>query len=298
MIKQSLDTYSGVYRFGFNTQERTDEIAGFGNHNTALFWEYDTRLGRRWNLDKVKKSWLSSYCSFSNNPIIFVDPTGDDDYYNKAGKWIGNDGQGTDIRIANYITTKEQFDYFKEQGADGIEILKSPEQSTQVTLCENSQDAVENLYLVSQSEKRERTAYIVLDIENATLTLEEQEYIPVDDPAHSSYNKYESQTGKGAEQRGGNYISIYGKPNLVIVGQVHGHPQLENEIVKPGVSEPKPINPDGTSDVECAEEMSIPVYAIDKNNIHKVGPDKKIENGKDKKMNLLIDALETNGDKK
>jgi hypothetical protein len=39
------------YRFGFNGQEKVNEIAGVGNHNTAEFWEYDTRLGRRWNLD-------------------------------------------------------------------------------------------------------------------------------------------------------------------------------------------------------------------------------------------------------
>ena len=39
------------YRFGFNGQEKVDEIAGAGNHTTAEFWEYDTRLGRRWNRD-------------------------------------------------------------------------------------------------------------------------------------------------------------------------------------------------------------------------------------------------------
>jgi hypothetical protein len=38
-----------VYRYGFNGQEKSDEIAGEGNHNTAEFWEYDTRTGRRWN---------------------------------------------------------------------------------------------------------------------------------------------------------------------------------------------------------------------------------------------------------
>ncbi len=48
---------SETYRFGFNTQEKTDEIAGPGNHNTATFWEYDGRLGRRWNIDPVVKPW-------------------------------------------------------------------------------------------------------------------------------------------------------------------------------------------------------------------------------------------------
>ncbi len=66
------------YRFGFNTQEKTDEISGSGNHTTALYWEYDSRLGRRWNIDPVVKYHESSYASFANNPIWFLDPDGAD----------------------------------------------------------------------------------------------------------------------------------------------------------------------------------------------------------------------------
>lgn len=65
------------YRFGFNGQERTDEISGTGNHNTALFWEYDTRLGRRWNLDPKSQINISDYATFANNPIWFSDILGD-----------------------------------------------------------------------------------------------------------------------------------------------------------------------------------------------------------------------------
>jgi hypothetical protein len=75
MLERSFS--SGVYRFGFNTQERTDEIAGFGNHNTALFWEYDTRLGRRWNMDPKPNPSFSNYSSFCNNPIFYSDLLGD-----------------------------------------------------------------------------------------------------------------------------------------------------------------------------------------------------------------------------
>jgi hypothetical protein len=35
------------YRFGFNTQEKTPEV--HANHYTAQFWEYEARIGRRWN---------------------------------------------------------------------------------------------------------------------------------------------------------------------------------------------------------------------------------------------------------
>ena len=62
---------------GYNGQEKVDEIAGAGNHTTAEFWEYDTRLGRRWNVDPVVKPWESSYACFANNPIWFSDVNGD-----------------------------------------------------------------------------------------------------------------------------------------------------------------------------------------------------------------------------
>ncbi len=65
------------YRFGFNGQERTDELSGPGNHNTAQFWEYDTRLGRRWNQDPKPNPSISNYAAFANNPIWFSDPLGD-----------------------------------------------------------------------------------------------------------------------------------------------------------------------------------------------------------------------------
>ncbi|MFO0322313.1 MAG: hypothetical protein ACK504_07795, partial [Bacteroidota bacterium] len=65
--------------YGFNGQEKDDEIAGNGNINTAEFWQYDTRLGRRWNIDPVVKPSRSGYSTFANNPIAFADPSGLDE---------------------------------------------------------------------------------------------------------------------------------------------------------------------------------------------------------------------------
>ncbi|RFM32346.1 hypothetical protein [Chitinophaga silvisoli] len=69
----------GGYRYGFNGQEKSHEIKGAGNSYTAAFWEYDPRIGRRWNIDPVKKEWESSYACFSNNPIDRTDVNGDKD---------------------------------------------------------------------------------------------------------------------------------------------------------------------------------------------------------------------------
>ncbi len=61
------------YRFSLNGQEKDDEIYGKGNTTTAEFWEYDGRLGRRWNIDPVPQVKFSDYSVFGNNPIYYVD---------------------------------------------------------------------------------------------------------------------------------------------------------------------------------------------------------------------------------
>jgi RHS repeat-associated protein len=62
--------------FGFNGQEKDNEVYGEGNSYTAAFWEYDPRIGRRWNIDPIMKEYESPYATYSNNPIYFVDPSG------------------------------------------------------------------------------------------------------------------------------------------------------------------------------------------------------------------------------
>jgi|GEM_PF-1972571 len=67
----------GAYRYGFNGMEKDNELMGEGNSYTAEFWQYDSRLGRRWNNDPVTFANESPYAAFHNNPVSFVDPNGD-----------------------------------------------------------------------------------------------------------------------------------------------------------------------------------------------------------------------------
>jgi len=64
------------YRYSINGQEKETELNE--NITTAEFWEYDSRIVRRWNLDPVLKDDESPYLCFSGNPIWFSDPNGDD----------------------------------------------------------------------------------------------------------------------------------------------------------------------------------------------------------------------------
>ena len=67
---------SNSYRYGgSNGQEKDNDI--FEGAYTAEYWEYDARIGRRWNVDPITKQNEASYVVFANNPIFVVDIHGD-----------------------------------------------------------------------------------------------------------------------------------------------------------------------------------------------------------------------------
>lgn len=124
------------YRYGFNGQEKDNEVAGEGNINTALFWEYDTRLGRRWNLDPKPETSISDYACLENNPIWHLDPLGDkiiDDNGNEAevsqrknGKYKISGSFGIFRRIIINVMLRSP---------KGVEVLKQAEASpTRITI--------------------------------------------------------------------------------------------------------------------------------------------------------------------
>jgi hypothetical protein len=77
MPERTWSSDSVSYSFGFQSQMRDDEIYGEGNSYTAEYWQYDSRLGRRWNHDPKPNPSLSIYATFANNPIWFTDQGGD-----------------------------------------------------------------------------------------------------------------------------------------------------------------------------------------------------------------------------
>lgn len=64
----------GSYRYGMNTQEKDIEV-GEGIY-TAELWEYNSRLGVRWNLDPEPTIGVSDYACFLDNPTQFSDTYG------------------------------------------------------------------------------------------------------------------------------------------------------------------------------------------------------------------------------
>jgi hypothetical protein len=64
-------------RYGYNGKERIPDINGEGVHTTAEFWEYDSRIGRRWNRDPNPIAEESEYAVNRNNLMYTNDPNGD-----------------------------------------------------------------------------------------------------------------------------------------------------------------------------------------------------------------------------
>jgi hypothetical protein len=116
---------SSEYRFGYNTQEKIDEISGTGNHNTATFWEYDGRFGRRWNIDPVVKPWESLYAINGDNPIFYTDPNGDFKTWFSAQLYKYSHGGRGHVSKANSGIHKGEWSVsqkvHREGGAEGNE---------------------------------------------------------------------------------------------------------------------------------------------------------------------------------
>ena len=99
-------TYSaGAYRYGFQGQEKDDEIKGEGNSVNYKYRMHDPRIGRFLTLDPAKTKYpaISPYTAFVNNPNLFNDVNGDTVkivtvYLDKNGKAIKKD---TKIQIVD-----------------------------------------------------------------------------------------------------------------------------------------------------------------------------------------------------
>jgi len=90
------------YRYSINGQEKEKELNE--NITSAEYWMYDSRIGRRWNVDPVVKEYESPYAAFGNNPIWFADPNGSD-----TSKYLSSK-QTVDAIKVSYEVIKKRLD--------------------------------------------------------------------------------------------------------------------------------------------------------------------------------------------
>jgi len=104
-----------VYRYGFNGMLKDNEIKGKGNSYDFGARLYDSRLGRWLSLDDLaqKKPYLSPYQAMRNNPLIYNDPDGNDEYLTI----VINDkrtGRKTTLEIPTAVSTRVRTDYVRK----------------------------------------------------------------------------------------------------------------------------------------------------------------------------------------
>ena len=93
---------SDKYRYGFQGQEKDDEIKGEGNSFNYKYRMHDPRVGRFFATDPLKASypWNSPYAFSENRVIDSGELEGLEKYY-AAGEYIGKYGKDTTIRYVN-----------------------------------------------------------------------------------------------------------------------------------------------------------------------------------------------------
>ncbi|MCR5496921.1 MAG: hypothetical protein K6F48_03695 [Paludibacteraceae bacterium] len=121
------------YRYGFNTQENVPELGD--GHTTALYWEYDGRLGKRWNLDPISKEYESNYSVLGNSPLYAIDVYGaDSTLFGENGMilcQISNDNGATNVwfELKTTLKTEQMYGHinYKDSSMKGWTNPISPE---------------------------------------------------------------------------------------------------------------------------------------------------------------------------
>ena len=112
------------YRYGFNGKEKDNEIYGTDDAYDFGARIYDSRLGRWLAIDRGFKKYadVSPFAFGKNNPIVFVDPDGNTDFYTADGGWLGNDGTKNNARAI--VTSRTAIDNIKASTSEGMNYTK------------------------------------------------------------------------------------------------------------------------------------------------------------------------------
>ena len=254
-------------------------------------------MGRRWNRDPVVKPYRSPYDAFDNSPIWRVDPDGDDDYYNKYGKWVGNDGVGNGIRIIGAETVEK---FSQQLSKYGIEAIRSVSREVKVQDDAQVKAILKDIKVNTEATGVENKAYFILDTgDEPSLSIVRQRQVSGDTKKKSvnTYTKRVVITTEGKE-----IMFLYSESeNKVVVGQVHGH---ENKKAVENTMHGTTINATSTApktshnDEDAANEMGVPIHAVDyTGNVQRTVPGQEGSTTLNPGQQVLIESLEKSGGK-
>jgi RHS repeat-associated protein len=154
-ISNTDKDFSDDYRYGFNGQEKDNEVKGTGNSLDFKFRAYDSRLGKFLSIDPLSKSypWNSTYAFAENDVIRCIDLEG-------AEKWIVNLalGNGTSyitLNLSDPEGKKGLLTYKGEFNSDKSPIIYASAQMPQEV------QAINYLESLRASEKAQKSAIIM-----------------------------------------------------------------------------------------------------------------------------------------
>ena len=262
--------YSAVsgYRYGFNGQEKSTEFVT-DNFYTAQYWEYDSKLGRRWNVDPKPTVGFSDYSVFFNNPNKFIDVTGlkpTDDYYSKSGKYLGSDGSKTkEMRI---ISADKYYEISSQNnGTTSDEATKQLQTDSKIiTVKIGNGSTTEGQYFqdLFNSGNGDGKTYRLFKEMSTTLLL---------DPANATLTVYTNSSIHNGPQ-----ISFVDDPNtipgvkegkLIKLGDAHTH-QVADILDERNRNAEVQLAGDG----KAAGKVGLPLFTIDSENIDAFIPKK------------------------
>ena len=108
MLVPTRNYSNPVYRYGFQGQEKDNEIKGIGNSINYKFRMHDPRVGRFFAVDPLAKKypWNSSYAFSENRVIDGVELEGLEFFYTADGKFLGKFGKSNTIRVTDISNVK------------------------------------------------------------------------------------------------------------------------------------------------------------------------------------------------
>jgi hypothetical protein len=177
------------YRYGgAGGQEKDDEIYGAGNSYSAEYWQYDPRLGKRWNVDPITYPWQSAYAAFNNNPIYYSDPSG---LEGEGGDDTKKGGEGTRNPPSEPDPNDDMRTY-----------KRGPKKEEPTTVADNTSVSIKKPPMVNRANTEGETTYAVdlkkiLDIsakiegsaETITLALKQSYVLERDGTFHPNMNE-------------------------------------------------------------------------------------------------------------
>jgi RHS repeat-associated protein len=123
---------STAYRYGFQGQEKDDELKGEGNSLNYTFRMHDPRVGRFFAVDPLFKTYPhnSTYAFSENRVIDSGELEGLERYYSADGKLLGKYGTSKEMRIVKQIF----LDALNNKKIKIESILKSPPNNNTISI--------------------------------------------------------------------------------------------------------------------------------------------------------------------